>query len=153
MLELSGQPIPTDAEVAQRSAGSAVDPATPAAFDNVTGQLDQPDVGQGNAQEQAGEAARLGDATGFQVPAVGFEISIHRLDPGPTIVDVQRGTADRLVAEQVPGFVFAFGPIGNELPARQAARYPAAQRKSLRGKPRGIRPDKIEAQVKAARQK
>ena len=115
MIDTTEQPVPADAKVAQSAAGGTVDESAPAAFDDMTGELQQPDIRQGDAEQQTTEASGVTDATGFDVPAESLEIAIHRLDPRSLRIDARRGAVDGLFAEQVPGLLFATSPVSEEV--------------------------------------
>ena len=97
MIDTTEQPVPADAKVAQSAAGGTVDESAPAAFDDMTGELQQPDIRQGDAEQQTTEASGVTDATGFDVPAESLEIAIHRLDPRSLRIDARRGAVDRVL--------------------------------------------------------
>ena len=141
MIDAAEQPVPADAEVAQRAARSAVDEAAPAALDDMTGELQQPDIRQRAAEQQTTEALRVPNATGFDVPAVGFKVAIHWLDPETLRVDAYGGAVDGLIAEQIPGLVFPTSPVSEKvhrtgllarnMHVRQDAALPGAQAELL----------------------
>ena len=115
MIDTTEQPVPADAEVAQSAAGGTVDESAPAALDDSTSELQQPDVGESDAEQQTAEALWVPDATGFDVPTEGFEIAVHRLNPETLRVDADGGAVDGLVAEQIPGFIFTTPPVSEEV--------------------------------------
>ena len=115
VFQTTFNPAQTDLEDAQVSAILTVNEMSLPIFDHAYGSCDQPNVEQCDRQGQSGKAQEIPQAGASQVKAMAFPVTEHLFNPHASGVSLQGGLLAGQVGGQQPGFLLAFGPIGQQV--------------------------------------
>ena len=93
-------PVPAETKITLIAAVAAVDVVAIAVFHDPTTEDNQPEISDGDTQQQPGDPVAVSQPGCLEVKATGFHIAEHGFYPGPTAVQVNRAALVQPTSQQ-----------------------------------------------------